>query len=329
MSLTDASVDSLPQGDPALLNRVAWRCRWSCRDKSETYAKAALKTASETKSDKMKAPRGYAYLTLAWQAKWRGDFDTSMAHSLECENYLSETRYPECRGHIYSILGVLHYSRNRLDLAANSVDRGLSLIEPEDHREAYIDLLTTKATVQRYKGDSARSGLTLARARDVAFGAELARVEHNIARGLMCDDMVLKGIEHAETSLELCEKHDNRVIVPYTLEVLGAFHVAHGDFSKAEKAFSDGLDVAIKDRDFRAQCQIIQRHAGLEHARNDLERACDLNRFGAQIAKEMNYDLWSRDFALALAGVYEDLGDLRKSVDEHKRAWRFEKARRT
>ncbi|MBT8413070.1 MAG: hypothetical protein KJO30_01970 [Boseongicola sp.] len=321
--------DAVAKGDPALLNRLAWRSRWSSREKSEAYAKAALKTAVATDTDSMKAPRGYAHLTLAWQTKWRGDFDASMAHSLDCETYLSETHHPECRGHIYSILGVLHYSRNRLDLAANSVERGLDLIDPDDHLEAYIDLLTTKATVQRYKGDSARSGLTLSRARDVATGAELARVEHNIARSMMRDDDVLKGIGHAETSLELCEKHANRVIVPYTLEVLGAFHVALGDFTKAEEAFSDGLDVAIKDRDFRAQCQIIHRHAALEHARNDLERARDLNRFGAQISKDMNYHLWSRDFALALAGVYEDLGDLRKSVDAHKRAWRFEKARRT
>ncbi|SMX24811.1 hypothetical protein BOA8489_02940 [Boseongicola aestuarii] len=321
--------DVLPQGDPALLNRVAWRCRWSSREKSEAYAKAALRTACEAPGETMKVPRGFAYLTLAWQAKWRGEIDASMAYCLDCENCLSEIHHPESRAHGYSILGVLHYSRNRLDLAASAVKRGLGLVNPDEHIEAYIDLLTTRATIQRYKGDSARSGLTLGLARDLATGQELARVEHNIARGMMRDDVVEKGLQHAKTSLELCHKHANRVVLPYAQEVLGACQMALGDFTAAENAFTDGLGIAIEDRDFRAQCQIIQRHAALEHARHDLERARDLNRFGAQIAKEMGYDLWSRDFALALAGVYEDLGDFRKSLDEHKRAWRFEKARRT
>jgi len=252
-----------------------------------------------------------------------------MALSLEAETLLSETHHPEARAHIYSILGVLHYSRNRLDLAASSADRGLSLARPDEHLEAYIDLLTTKATIQRYKGDRSRSGLTLGRARDLAEGADLARVEHNIARGMMSDDVVEKGLKHAQSALDLCEEHSNRVVVPYAQEVIGACFVGLGEWANANAAFTAGLDIAIEDHDFRAQCQIIHRHAALEHAQKNLERARDLNRFGAQIATEMKYHLWGRDFALALAGVYEELGDLKNSVAAHKRAWRFEKARRT
>ncbi|MBT8460612.1 MAG: hypothetical protein KJN60_13160 [Boseongicola sp.] len=319
----------LPKGDPALLNRVAWNSRWSSREKSETYAKAALRTIGKRPAPDSRTAFGYALLTLAWQAKWRGDFDSSMTHSLEAETYLSEAKHPGARAHIYSILGVLHYSRSRLDLAASSVERGLTLADPDAHTEAYIDLLTTKATVQRYRGDRPRSGLTLGRARDLATGAELARVEHNIARGMMADDVALSGLKHAKVSLELCLEHNNRVVIPYAQEVIGACCVALEDFGQAEAAFTSGLDLAIEDNDFRAQCQIIHRHAALEYAQKKLERARDLNRFGAQIAKEMNYHLWGRDFALDLAKIYEELGDLRKSVDAHKCAWGFEKQRRT
>lgn len=319
----------VPKGDPALLNRVAWTSRWASRDKSESYAKAALKTIGDKPQKAMRSAYGHALLTLAWQSKWRGDFDAALQQSLDAEAYLSEAKHPAARAHIYSILGVLHYSRSRLDLAASSVERGLILADPDDHTEAYIDLLTTKATVQRYRGDRSRSGLTLGRARDLATGAELARVEHNIARGMMADDVAVKGLQHAKTSLELCAQYNNRVVIPYAHEVIGACYVVLEDFEQAEAAFTSGLDLAIEDNDFRAQCQIIHRHAALEYAQKNLERARDLNRFGAQIAKEMDYHLWGRDFALALATIYEQLGDLRKSVDAHKCAWGFEKQRRT
>ena len=329
MTVAQALMTSPPSGDPALLNRVAWKCRWASRDKSDAYAKAALRTIGSRPPPHLKSAFGYALLTLAWQAKWRGEFDKAMRRALDAESYLPEAKHPEARAHIYSILGVLHYSRNRLDLAASSVERGLGLVDPDEHTEAYIDLLTTKATVQRYRGDRSRSGLTLGRARDLATRAELARVEHNVARGLMADDAADKGLKHAQVALALCQEHDNRVVLPYAQEVIGACFVVVEDFEKAEAAFSNGLDLAIEDNDFRAQCQIIHRHASLEYARKDLERARDLNRFGAQIAKEMNYHLWGRDFAFALATIYEELGDLRQAVDAHKCAWRFERQRRT
>ena len=42
----------------------------------------------------------------------------------------------------------------------------------------------------------------------------------------------------------------------------------------------------------------------------------------------MNYTLWERIFARHLADVYEGLGDLVKSVECHKRAWKLEEEKR-
>ncbi len=324
-----AAQTALPRGDPALLNSVAWRSRWASRHKSETYARAALKQIGDNPTAALAAARGYALVTLAWQAKWRGDFDTSLTLGLEAETLLPERDHADARAHTYSILAVLYYSRNRLDLASSAVERGMRIAEPDLHREAYVDLLATKASIERFKGSRSRAGLTLGRARDMAQGADLARIEHNIARWMRDDNAAAKGIKHSEIAIDLCARHANRVVLPYAHEILGACLVAQKDYDRAERAFSAGLDIAIADRDFRAQCQIIQHHAALEHARRNLERARDLNLYGAEIAAQMQYPLWERDFALALAQVYEELGDLQCSLSAHKRAWRFEKTRRT
>ena len=325
----DSNQLTLPKGDPALLNFVAWSSRWSSRQKSETYAKAALACSGDCPTNRLSAPRGYALVTLAWQSKWRGDFDASLQGCVEAESCLPEADHQDARAHTYSVLGVLYYSRNRLDLATCATDRGFSIAHPDKNASAYVDLLATRATIQSYKGDRSRAGLTLGRARDMAYGVELARIEHNVARWLLNDGSAEKGLKHAETSLELCVRHNNRVILPYAQEVLGACKVAVGELKEAEDAFVAGLDLAIEDDDFRAQCQIISRYAQLESARDNLERARDLNRYGAEIAAKMCYPLWERDFALALADIHEKLGDFKKALASHKRAWQFEKERRS
>ena len=105
---------------------------------------------------------------------------------------LTESSHPEARAFFYFTLGVLHDSRNLLDLATCATERGIGLAGPECDREAYFDLLTTKVVIQRYKGDRSRAGLTIGRARVLSKVAELARVEHNIARLMLADDEVKK-----------------------------------------------------------------------------------------------------------------------------------------
>jgi tetratricopeptide (TPR) repeat protein len=328
MTVLPEMTEDKPAGDPALLNRIAWESRWACRSKSRRYAEAALQM-SLAKTGKPNRQRGYARVTLAFQAKWRGDFDEGMTQVLDAETHLPEADHPEERAQAYSIIGVIHYSRNRLDLAECAVDRGFRLVTPESGRAAFVDLLTTKATIQRYSGDRTRSGLTIARAHQLAEGADLARVEHNLARWMLSDDTPESAIRHAETSVELADSFRNILIKPYAYEVLGAGHSALGHFQRAEECFTMGLDIAIRDEDTRAQCQIIQRHGDLERAKGDLDRARDLYGYGREVAKKMAYPLWEVIFSRALADVYERLGDLKGALAEHKRAWQIEDARRT
>jgi hypothetical protein len=115
-----------------------------------------------------------------------------MKHSLEAETLLTESSHPEARAFVYFTLGVRHDSRNRLDLATCATEHGIGLAGPDSDPEAYVNLLTAKAVIQRYKGDRSRAGLTIGRVRVLSKDAELSRVEHNIARWMLADDEVKK-----------------------------------------------------------------------------------------------------------------------------------------
>ncbi|MXQ06341.1 hypothetical protein GQ651_00635 [Alphaproteobacteria bacterium GH1-50] len=320
--------NALTFGDPALLTRVAWTSRWCRRTQSVEYAKRALAILKGEKSQRAITQRGLALMCLSWQAKWRGDFDLSMQEALRVEGALPEDAFPVERAHIYSVLGVIHYSRHRLDLADCSVQRGLMLVAHMDSEPAHVDLLTTLATIQRHGGNRQSAGEILGKARSLAEGAELARVEHNVARWMQADDAPAHALEHAERALELADTFNNRVILPYAHEVAGACLIDLGELDRAEAHFTDGLTIATEDEDTRAQCQIVGWHAQLEKERGNLGQARDLYRFGSEIARKMDYTLWEKIFARGLADVYEGLGDFKASVEAHKMAWKLEAAKR-
>ena len=315
-------------GDPALLTRVAWTSRWSRRKQSVDYAERAIAVLAGERGSRVITQRGLARLTLSWQAKWRGDFDLSMQEALRVEGALPEDGFPVERAHVYSVLGVVHYSRHRLDLADCAVQRGLMLVAHMEGEPAYIDLLVTSATIHRHSGNLKSAGELLGKARSMAKGAELARVEHNVARWMQADEAPAHALEHALRSLDLATEFQNRVILPYAHEVAGACLIDLGELDRADAHFTQGLDIATDDGDTRAQCQIIGWYAELEKTRGNLERGRDLYRFGSEIARKMDYTLWQKTFARGLADVYEKLGDFKASVEAHKLAWKLEAAKR-
>lgn len=315
-------------GDPALLIRLAWATRWQSRSQSIAYAEQSKVLLRGRNDDAARVHRALADVTLAWQAKWRGDFDDALAYALIAEESLSEQTYPTQRAELYSIMGVVHYSRHRLDLANCAVSRGLKLVSPELGTAAYVDLLTSKATIHRHAGDFKAAGEVLGQARKISTGVVLARVEHNIARWMLADDAPMHALSHAEKAIELGVEHQNNVILPYAHEVAGACHVELEQYDRAEVHFSKALGLATADKDARAQCQILCCFAALESKRDSFERARDLYRYGREIATSMEYALWEKTFLRRLADVYEALGDLANSVECHKRAWKLEEEKR-
>ena len=305
------------EADPKFLNRLAWNVRWSDRRRSTSAARSAL-TLAEARSE-MGADAAAALRTLSWQAKWRGDFDGAMEHALACEALVTEADAPDLRGDCYSILGVIHYSRHRLDLAQSATQRGLSLDGLPD--TSWIDLMTTQATIQRYMGHHGKAGITLMRARERATGAELARVEHNLARWMAQHGDADGAITHADTSIALSEAHGNRVILPYAHEIAGEACATLGRDAEAARHFRRGTEIAVEDDDMRVLCQLLYCSATFEAGRGDHGRALDQLSYGARIAEDMDYPLWQKKFALSLAEVLEATGDLAGALEAHKSAW--------
>lgn len=314
------------QPEPAFLNRLAWADRWSDRKRSRASAHQALELARSRGDDMREVAT--ALRTLAWQAKWRGDFDRAQAHALACEAAASEAMLPGARGDCYSILGVVHYSRGRFDLATCAVERGMKLVDLGVPDETQIDLLTTLSTIQRYQGHVTRSGMTLARARDMATERELARVEHNLARWMHQHGDMDGGLRHARISIALAEEYRNRVILPYAAEIAGACAVELGQADEASVFFNDALQWAVADEDTRAQCQILIYSAALKAGQGDSDKALDLLHHGAALADEMGYPLWQKSFALKLAEVHEARGDLSAALEAHKSAWAIQNSAR-
>ena len=61
-----------------------------------------------------------------------------------------------------------------------------------------------------------------------------------------------KAENHPEFSLEPCEEHANRLVLPYSREALGASYLGLEDFDSVEAAFVAGPGIAIEVFDFRA-----------------------------------------------------------------------------
>lgn len=326
----DSGDAGLLASDPALLNHMAWRGRWRDRRASTKNALAVLEIAKQSALPTRAVEKGRALRTLAWQAKWRGDFDEAMELALQAEGLLPEADHPVQRADLYSIIGVVHYSRHRIDLATCATDRGLRIVEAIGGAavEARLDLLTTKATLQRYTGQIARAAVTLGAALDIAEGPERARVEHNVARCVMDDDALDEALSHGLMSVDLCQAFRNRVVLPYAHEVVGACLVRMDRYDEADRHLSDGLQVAMADGDRRVQCQILHQHGALEMRRARVLRALDLYRHGTSIAERMGYLLWQERFARDIADVYEKIGDARSALAAHKQAWALRDSRR-
>ncbi|CAN0566128.1 unnamed protein product, partial [Ectocarpus sp. 12 AP-2014] len=113
----------LPGGDPALMNRIAWARRWTDRTTSTEYAISALQTAKGGQGRRSRKEQGYAMRTLAWHARWRGEFDASFEYSLKAESFLSEAENPVTRASVYATLGMVQFVRSRLDLGMCAIDR--------------------------------------------------------------------------------------------------------------------------------------------------------------------------------------------------------------
>ncbi len=329
MTKTTSRVKSeLPGGDPALINRIAWARRWTDRDASTKYAINALDTAKDGQGRRSRKEQGYALRTLAWHARWRGEFDACLEYSLRAESFLSETEHPETRASIYASLGMVHFIRNRLDLATSAIDRGLWLVrDMSDENTASIqtNLYAVRAMIQQQNGDRAQAGTTLSRARELAGPEDLPQVEQITANWLLRHKDADRALEHALAAQKQAEDTENRIILPYIHAVSGLCYARKKNTIEAVSHFGAGMALAEADQDKRAVCYLNLSRAQFELTRGETEAARPLLQDASLIAKKQNLPLMRKEIALALAETFEKLGQYKASVDQHKLAWRLDR----
>lgn len=282
----------------------------------------------QEQSDADPLARACALRTLAWQAKWRGDFESTAALCLRAKQGVDRQAARHILVDVYSLLGVVHYSSGRRDFASRMVQRGFDLLNERVPAEAQVDLHTTYATILRYRGRTNEARHALQTALDLSTGCERARVEHNIARGQNHDGDFNDAAKRAESALDLARESGNRVILPYTLEVLGTAYIAQERFDDAIAALDEGLVVAQEDNDRRAACQILNQ-SGIAHQRvGSSDIAYDLLLKGQAIARDMRYPIWIKSFSHSLAEVHEARGDYERATEAYKEVVTLQNAMR-
>ncbi len=314
-----------------MLNRVAWARRWSDRQVSDDYARAARKTAAEGIGKRSRAEQGNALRTLAWNARWRGDFDEALSNCLSAETFLPESAFAEVRAGIYSTLGVVHFSRNRLDLANCAVDRGYWLLRdmPElDASEAMTDLLLTRAAIQRHSGEKARASITLGRAREISTGEQKSSVGYCTALWLVADGEIESARQLVSETLEEAISTGNRLVMPYLHAIIGSCDAKLGRGDSAVENLELGLSIATADNDTRARCYLLREFAKVDAECKNENEAFSKLREAAEMARAMGFAFEQKRIALDTAALLEKAGKYKQAIDQHKLAWRLQSATR-
>lgn len=324
-----AKVSRLPTADPSLLNKLAWVARWSDVKRSRDNARKAYRDASEGEGRRSDAQRGLALRTMSWHDRWRGDFEQALKNGLKAEEFLPEHQFPEIRAAMYANLAVIHFSRGRFDLANSSLERALLLINDDSDPECVMEVLCTKALVQTFSGDKTRAGLTLGRARDRAGKALVATVEHLIARWLLDDGDTERAAMHIGRAIEAAEAHENNLILPLCYEVRALCEITQRHLEQASETLEDALELSRDLECTRSEIHLTFAKSIVQQRQNDIETALATLKRGARMAASADYVLYQRKYALELADVFERMGQLRQALEQHKIAWRFQKAIRS
>lgn len=310
---------TLSIADPSLINRQAWQIRWECRARSTSLAEAVLGMGEPT--GEAEDPWGEACRTLAWQARWRGDFD---AAEFYCTASLASAERstrcaPALRGEAQATLAIVHYSRGRRDLARQAVRDGLSAIRSADLPETRAELLVLGAVVLRYGRGDVATLRALDRAMTLARGAMRPRVHHVLARILRTDGLPCDAMSHAMQALTGARRHRNRVLLPYALEVVASCHRTLGAPERARRYLSEGLELAREDGDRRAECHLLRELSLVDRDMGRTRAAHSAARDGLRLARDMKYELWERHLILQLAELAETTGDAGAALSAYKR----------
>ena len=317
--------------EPTFLNHHAWAIRWQDRGRSSAMAQAVLdfsRIAGKSRAVGARRRNGLAMRTLAWQARWRGDFDAaeSLAHRAiaRLKDEGAEAAIADC----LSTLAVVQCSRGRRDLARDCIEQGMDTLTHQPNVGTRIDLLAGRAMVDRYARRMESAQNTLRQAMAISVGPELARIEHSVARTLLYDGLPGEALEHGEAAITHAREHQNRVVLPYAMEVAAAALIELGQLDEAEKFLHDAEEIAFEDEDRRAECHLLYQTVLLKERRGDRHAALEQSLQGQDIAEMMGYAQRQIKFLDRTAKLQEAIGETDAALRTLKRLVKLREAQR-
>jgi tetratricopeptide (TPR) repeat protein len=316
---------SAPQTpDLRFLNMQAWNVRWSDRRSSNKHAEAVLDSLSKHAHDAPNSAAGLAYRTLAWQARWRGDYVSANRLARVAFDHLQDENQPSAQADLHSVLAVIHMCRGRGDLAKDHVQEGLHLINRagEQASDTRVDLHLHEAILFCFAKQMERAAVTALKAMDMAPRADSARVHRVIAKYQMLGPDNHDNLGHAMQALVLSRRHNMRTLLPYTLETVANCHVALGQLKRARACLSEAERLCIEDEDACGATVVAFQKVHLEIEDGNLTGALDIARSGLDICVERGFSVYKKRFTMLIAQISDDLQD-RDMAAKHWRALHF------
>ncbi len=314
--------------DTTFLNHQAWAIRWFDRAQSIKLAENVIGLTLGSGPKRPKSARrrnGLAMRTLAWQAVWRGDMVRAEEDAHRAIARLKDTGADHAIADALGVLALVHFNRNRRDLALQTISEAFSLRVPEHHASTLIDRLVVSSLIHLSSGrfDLAQSGFE--QALTLANGPDIARVHINIAQAQLLDKRPSEALDQLEQACDSAEEHQNLVIQPYICAVKAQTYVELDQTCMALKAISKAIPRAVQSKDVRAEIVLSLQHARVLRAENRVDAAIALALTAQKRAKEAELVLFERQLLMLCAELFESQGQQEEELAQLRRLVQIDK----
>lgn len=299
--------------DARLLNHQAWNLRWSQLGQARDMALRALEMTREQTPCEV-SQVGLAYRTLAWHARWTNQFEKTLKYCSLAEVRLKETHALDDLAVVVTIRGMIAFCTGDANAAHRFLDQAVALIGPDSRPDVRVNVLAFSILMAQTNGAFDREKAMIAEALSLTKGPCRALIEHRWVRGLMMRGEVVEASSGALRALATARQFENRLVLPFALELVGATYLETDRIDLAERYLSEGRLIARAQNDKRAECHILQKQASLEQKRGDLDAALGLVEEGLVIARMLQYPVWQKVFLRLQAELHESLGNDRLAL---------------
>lgn len=301
------------QADARLLNHQAWNLRWSQVDQARDLALRVLDMTREQSPCEVNQI-GLAYRTLAWHARWTNQFEKTLKYCTLAEVRLKETEALDDLATVVTIRGMIAFCTGDSNAAHRFLDQAVALIGPDSRPDVRVNVLAFSILMAQKNGAFDREKSMIAEALALTKGPCRALIEHRWVRGLMMRGEVVEATSVALRALATARKFENRLVLPFALEIVGATYLETDRPDLAERYLNEGRAIARAQNDKRAECHVLQKQAMLEQKRGDLDAALGLVDEGLVIARKLQYPVWQKVFLRLQADLHENCGNDRLAL---------------